>query len=155
MRKSSFGMGRPSISTGAPLRVRPDNNSSQARGAKARSRSNSQEKKTRSLSFGTSSGGFGGASTSHQGNSRISFVPKTGWVAVVGTELQRHKLSYWISCLLISGQHFFLSCSPRPCWGGSNHSVASPFGHSGWFSQSQDHLFCGYSRESDLNRSAD
>ena len=53
------------------------------------------------------------------------------------------------------GRDAFLSCSPRPCWGGSNHSVASPFGHSGWFSQSQDHLFCGCSRESNLNRSAD
>ena len=49
----------------------------------------------------------------------------------------------------------FLSCSPRPCWGGSNHSVASPFGHSGWFSQSQDHLVCGCSRESNLNKPAD
>ena len=53
------------------------------------------------------------------------------------------------------GRDAFLSCSPRPCWGGSNHSVASPFGHSGWFSQSQDHLVCGCSRESNLNKSPD
>ena len=51
------------------------------------------------------------------------------------------------------GRDAFLSCSPRPCWGGSNHSADSPFGHSEWFSQSQDHLVCGCSIESNLNRS--
>ncbi|XP_012937749.1 kinetochore protein NDC80 homolog [Aplysia californica] len=75
MRKSSFGGGRPSLASGAPLRVRHENSNTSQRGGR-KSTQGKDKTKSRSLSFAPRSSI--GVSSYKPGGSQLSFLPKSG-----------------------------------------------------------------------------